>query len=130
MSVWHLGTLVAIRPSGSLFWLGALLWVGSCMALGIRTVRAQRAYVRLYRERHRIDLPLTDEVADRYLCQPWRYYVEGWGLAWRRLKILWERQTDPELEAARRRAVGLWRVTIAVAWLGALLPILFSTIRV
>jgi hypothetical protein len=47
-------------------------------------------------------------------------------MALRLWDIVWEEQSDPELEAARQRVVVQWNVTAGVVFFGGILPVLFS----
>lgn len=100
-------------------WL-ALFWVILTWAL-LATAR----YQRLYGEVHGIRLQPPQ---DRYLNEPLRFFSEAPSTTVRALKAFWERQENPEVETARRRAVRRLFLLIAYFVVSPLLLVLCEVI--
>jgi hypothetical protein len=113
---------------------GTLLWMALFVASGVRLVKAELAYYRLYEEIRQTKLPSVDEeLYRRFAEEPWRLPTESFRASWGLLKVLRERQQDTRLEQARQRVVHFWWLTVAVLFLGAIvtfvLGLLSSQVR-
>ena len=76
------------------------------LVLMVLTTRAQRDYIRRYREAHGVHIPLSEEISS---------VQEGLTATWTTLRIYREPQTDVELEQARRRVTRLqWLAAIHI----------------
>lgn len=104
------------------FLLGALFWLGPVLGFGLCMARAQQRYLQLYRTVRGGDLRLPGESTEH--LQNW---PSGWlRLSWKLYNVIWEPQSNPELEAARRRVVRYWRLAVLWGVIGVVLPIAFS----
>src|SRR5215213_2023254 len=74
------------------------------LVLMVLITRAQRDYIRRYREARGLHIPLSEEI---------RSVREGWAATWTKLRIYQERQSDAELEQARRRVTRLQWLAVA-----------------
>lgn len=99
-----------------LFLLGGAIWFALCFAAGIRMVHFQTVYLRLYGQIEQPNFPVTpEELTGRLGLPP--------SLIWRLWRLVWERQSNPTLEAARRRGVRWYWITAAVVMLGGAIPL-------
>lgn len=100
-----------------------LLWVVPYITAFAWMNRAQRQYFRLYQEQRHADVPFPAEMARSFFTRPQHAFTQvprhlGW--FW---TILWEQQSDHEVERARRR---VWRrlgVTLAIMIIAPALPL-------
>lgn len=120
--------LMASSPTVN-YWpfIGALLWLVPPLVMAVRMTREQMKYVRLYHERADPSVPTPEQMFQSYNLQPWRVPFEGVPNSLRLLHIFRTRQTDPELERARRRILRLWWFAMAWGTVGMAFPIIFSS---
>ncbi len=91
------------------------------LASGVRLVKAELEYYRLYEEIRQTKLPsVGEELYRRFAEEPWRLPPESFRASWGLLRGLRERQQDSRLEQARQRVVYLWWLTVAILFLGAI----------
>ena len=101
------------------FAVGIAIWVGAFVAAGLSMVRAEMAYFHLYRAVKHDDFRLPNEMGPWGVFRPDRSTDELW-------KMVRERQAEPALEAARRRLIRRWKLTLAVLFVGPLIFIPLS----
>lgn len=87
---------------------------------------AQMTYFRMYRAKKDPTLLTTSELGTRWTANPWLFYRDIWGVTSRKLDVLDELQTDPELERARQRVGRLFWIVCACLFGGWLLTILLT----
>ncbi len=107
--------------------VGMFLWAGLSMAAFLYYLCAAQRYGERYLVVHGRTALGEDELPD-FNNPRWHFVVIAG--SWRRLKTLWEPQTDPDLESARRLALSRLHLAIAVVVLGLAIPIGLSLIRV
>lgn len=113
----------SVAQGAGLFWLGALIYCALCVAAVVWFAQADLAYIKLYRTVRGVDLVPP---RGRYLKEPWRWPAESIAFSLRGFRTFWQRQPEPELEAARRRLVHRWWLIVVVTVLGTPIPLVFS----
>jgi hypothetical protein len=100
-----------------------ILWLILFVLTAVWAARAGAEYIRLHRSRagSQPTYPVLEDIAERYSRDPLRWFVEAPGLSWRAWKLDLTPQADSELEAARRRMLRRWWLTVAVAVVGWLI---------
>lgn len=104
----------------SLVLVGMLVRALLSLAAGIWLVRGQLRYIRLFSSMNGEKLPLPQG----YLRRPYRSLEAQNRGSWDLFKLIWQRQTQSELEAMRRQVVRRFWLTMAAVWLGVLIPLI------
>lgn len=110
-----------MHANGGLGWVGMLLWMVPTFGIGIWLQLEQLRFVRLYRRINGVELL-------PWMREPWRAPVEGVPTGIRGIRILMQRQENPELERLRRRVIRLIIFMVVYAGVGLAFPIAFSYI--
>lgn len=102
------------------FYVGGVLWLGPVLGFGFWMTRAQRRYIDRYRAIRGADrVPAPDD--------PWSVLDDPFvGKRW--WDIVWEEQSDSELEQARQEVVCRFRICVGYVFGGVLIPFLLSAI--
>jgi hypothetical protein len=111
-----------IRTDGPplLFIVGVLLWFVPVSAAGLWMIRAQAEYIRLYRAKRDPALPAPERLAVSPLA--------SFSLSSRYWKIVWEPQTDPELERLRGQVIRRWWLAIVLGVGGWVLTLFLGSL--
>ncbi len=125
-SAWRVAASSASSDSPLLI-VGMFMWAGFSMAAFLYYLSAAQRYGERYLVVHGRTALGEYELPD-FGNPRWQLVVIA--ASWRRWKTLWVPQSDPDLESARRLALGRLHLAIAVAVLGLAIPISLSLIRV
>lgn len=110
-----------------LFFVAFLVYAVAAASTFWWTYRAQVDYLRSYRSRHDLEIPVEpQELQDLYLARPWRLLMNGPRLTIRTLRVLHERTSEPDLEALRRRYLRRRATAYATTILGFLVVTVLS----
>lgn len=102
------------------FLVGGALWLVPSLILGVWMTRAQRRYIDQYRSVNGVNrVPSADDswtvMSDPFVGKRW------WD-------IVWEKQSVPELEHARREVVWRFKVCAVYVFGGSLIPFMLGVI--
>ncbi len=113
--------------SGPVSRMAALISAIVSIIVALWWQRVEYQYHRLLREKATADLPLSDNLTRGELIDP-RRVSSNWLRSWEWIPLLFEKQTGPELQGARRRAFLGFFPTLAVTFLEMPLAFLIAAL--